>query len=144
MDADPASVSTGACRFEIPERFHARERNVKQHHKANLLLTAVLLAILSIAVAGCASGATAATSSTQDGATLLANRCSACHSSDMSTAPKMTSDQWDQIVGQMIQRGAEVTAGERRVLVTYLAATYGSTTRDRSVASAFGTRPGTP
>jgi mono/diheme cytochrome c family protein len=117
---------------------------VKQYHPANLLVTAIVLVTLSIAVAGCASGASAATSSTQDGATLLATRCSACHSSDLSAAPKMTSDQWDRIVGQMIQTGAELTSGERKVLVAYLAATYGSTTMNRSVASAFGTRAGTP
>ena len=144
MDAHPAWVSIRASRSENPMEIHPREKNVEQLHQANLLILAMVFGIVSIAVAGCASGATAAASSTQDGATLLASRCSACHSSDMSEAPKMTSDQWDRIVGKMIQRGAEVTAEERKVLVAYLAATYGSTTLDRSVASAFGTRADPP
>jgi len=37
----------------------------------------------------------------------------------------MTSQQWDQVVTRMINRGAKLTDAEKSVLVDYLAKTHG-------------------
>jgi len=60
-----------------------------------------------------------------DGATLLDTRCSACHSADKPKKEKETHEQWEKIVTRMISKGAKLTDAEKKVLVDYLAKTYG-------------------
>ena len=60
-----------------------------------------------------------------DGATLLSQRCSVCHSSDRVTLFRLSADQWNQVVSIMVQHGAQLTSDEQKVLVAYLAKTYG-------------------
>jgi mono/diheme cytochrome c family protein len=90
-------------------------------------ITVVALLAMAVAIAGCKSISPdpTATPATEDGMALLEARCSVCHSPDMATMPKMTSDQWDRLVTQMINRGAQLTDNEKQVLVGYLTATYG-------------------
>jgi cytochrome c5 len=58
-----------------------------------------------------------------DGATLLAQHCSACHSSNLA-GMTCTANQWKELVDQMINQGAQLTPQEKQVLIAYLAATY--------------------
>jgi cytochrome c5 len=62
---------------------------------------------------------------TPDGAALLNDRCTICHSLDRVTSLRNTADQWNKIVSRMIQNGAQLTPAEQKVLVNYLAKTYG-------------------
>jgi len=58
-----------------------------------------------------------------DGATLLAQHCSACHSSSL-TGMTCTANQWKELADQMISYGTQLTPQEKQVLIVYLAATY--------------------
>lgn len=60
-----------------------------------------------------------------DGATLLNQRCSVCHSPDRVKLYRLSADQWTQVVSFMVQNGAKLTSDEQKVLVAYLAKTYG-------------------
>jgi len=59
-----------------------------------------------------------------DGATLLAQRCSECHSANRVVGLMGTADQWKQLVDIMINQGAQLTPAEEQVLVAYLAANF--------------------
>jgi len=63
--------------------------------------------------------------STIDGAALLDERCSVCHSPDKAKNQTNTSEGWAAIVTEMVGKGAELTAEEQAVLVEYLAQNYG-------------------
>lgn len=60
-----------------------------------------------------------------DGAALLQDRCSECHSPDRVKQRPQTKDQWDRVVTNMIGRGAQLNEAEKQALVDYLAQTYG-------------------
>lgn len=60
-----------------------------------------------------------------DGASLLASRCVTCHSVSRVERTHGTAAEWDQLVSDMISRGARLTGAEKAVLVDYLAKTYG-------------------
>lgn len=70
-----------------------------------------------------ATGTPAATADGLDGATLLAQHCSACHSSNLA-GMTCTANQWKEVVDQMINQGAQLTPQEKQVLIAYLAAIY--------------------
>ena len=56
-----------------------------------------------------------------DGASLLDERCSVCHSADTARRKKKTPAQWEQTINRMISNGAKLTEDERAVLLDYLA-----------------------
>jgi hypothetical protein len=56
---------------------------------------------------------------------LMNTRCNKCHSLERVTSAHKTSDQWNQTVTRMISNGATLTTEEQKVLVAYLAKTYG-------------------
>jgi mono/diheme cytochrome c family protein len=89
--------------------------------------------VLSITVVATAPGAVSVAPATDtpapaaaglDGATLLAQRCSQCHSANRVVGLQGTADQWKQLVDVMINQGAQLTPDEEAVLVTYLAANF--------------------
>lgn len=63
--------------------------------------------------------------SAQDGASLLQDRCTACHGIDRVTQTKKDAGQWEQTVSRMIGHGAQLSDAEKATLVAYLAKTYG-------------------
>jgi hypothetical protein len=65
------------------------------------------------------------TSAAADGAALLNQRCTVCHDLTRVQVLRGTADQWNQVVSLMVQRGAKLTMDEQKVLVAYLAKTYG-------------------
>jgi hypothetical protein len=66
-----------------------------------------------------------ASTSTIDGATLVSQRCTACHPITRIESAHHSAAQWQTIVDSMIRRGAQLTPEEETVVVNYLAATYG-------------------
>jgi len=60
-----------------------------------------------------------------DGAALLEDRCSVCHSANKAKqAPRSKSD-WEKNVNRMIDKGAQLNEAEKQALVEYLSQTYG-------------------
>lgn len=59
------------------------------------------------------------------GASLLQERCTACHSLSRVTQAQKTREQWEQTVVRMVGKGAQLNADERAALIKYLAETYG-------------------
>jgi cytochrome c-type biogenesis protein CcmH/NrfF len=96
----------------------------------SLTLILTILAIMLI-VTACSSGTTATTSSssnsstTQDGATLVKERCTVCHSLSRVESQKHNATDWKTIVDMMIGKGAQLTSEEETVVVNYLATNFG-------------------
>lgn len=70
------------------------------------------------------TAAVVASATALDGATLLQERCTVCHSLDKVTREKETSDGWTSIVDEMIGKGAKLSAEEKAILIDFLAETY--------------------
>lgn len=56
---------------------------------------------------------------------LLQRTCTKCHSIDATVGQRNSKDHWQDIVDNMISRGAELTDPEAEKLIDYLAKTYG-------------------
>ena len=59
-----------------------------------------------------------------DGATLMDERCSTCHTTKRITSAQLTAEEWTALVDRMVNKGAELNADERQTLIDYLAANY--------------------
>lgn len=59
------------------------------------------------------------------GKTLLQQKCAVCHGLEVVTSQRLSSNDWDFIVGQMIGFGAQVNPEERKTIVEYLTANFG-------------------
>jgi hypothetical protein len=126
------NIDIGSSPGHTPAPDRAKDRS----GRAVVLLLVIGLAIMAVLVA-CGSSssqptkapsqATVGSASTPalDGATLLETHCSGCHSADRAKQAKKTQAQWDQTVTRMIANGAQLTPDEKKVLVDYLAKTYG-------------------
>jgi cytochrome c5 len=68
---------------------------------------------------------TPVTKDVPDGAILLDERCSVCHSANRPKQARKTADQWNTTVSRMIGKGARLTEAEKVVLLNYLGKTYG-------------------
>ena len=68
---------------------------------------------------------TPAINAVTDGAKLLDERCSSCHSANKPKQARKTLDQWDQTVNRMIGKGARLTETEKAILLECLGKTYG-------------------
>jgi len=92
-----------------------------------LLALAGLVVAMLAACGGTGVPATTAPSQpgTSDPAALLEARCSVCHSPTRATGATHTRVEWDQIVSNMIGKGAQLDDAEKAALVEYLAANYG-------------------
>ena len=98
-----------------------------------LSLSAVLVLVVFVAAqcqqaetfkATTAAPAGTAAPSAVDGASLLQERCTACHSlARVQSAQKSEAD-WRASVERMVAKGAQLSAAEQETLVKYLAATY--------------------
>lgn len=63
--------------------------------------------------------------STADGATLLQERCTGCHSLGKVQSAHLDQARWTRTVADMVNKGASLSADEQKVLVDYLVKTYG-------------------
>jgi hypothetical protein len=94
------------------------------HH----VLCRTLLLCLFIIFVACLtpiSQSTAAPPTEADGASLMEERCSTCHSLDRIKQAKKTRDQWVQTVKSMVGKGAQLSATEQSSVIDYLSKTYG-------------------
>ncbi len=64
--------------------------------------------------------------------------CSRCHSVTLATKQRMTQPEWNEVVNEMVLRGARGTPDELSNIVTYLAANYG---KDEVSAGSVGSVP---
>jgi len=92
-----------------------------------ILLVTLAVILLTTACSSGASSTTAAPASTTalDGATLVQERCSVCHTLARIENTKHTATDWKTIVDMMISRGAQLTPEEAIVVVNYLASNFG-------------------
>ncbi|HUU57801.1 MAG TPA: hypothetical protein VMW93_10695 [bacterium] len=56
---------------------------------------------------------------------LLETRCTACHNLERVRKKKETRDGWEEIVDEMVGKGATLDGAEKVAVVDYLAETYG-------------------
>lgn len=59
-----------------------------------------------------------------DGATLLEERCSVCHKTEIPKNARKSRAEWDSTVERMIAKGAKLSPEEKKVLVRYLSRVY--------------------
>jgi mono/diheme cytochrome c family protein len=59
-----------------------------------------------------------------DGAALVQERCTECHTLARVEAKSESLAEWTMIVDQMIANGANLNGQERQAVIDYLAATY--------------------
>jgi hypothetical protein len=59
-----------------------------------------------------------------EGAALLEERCTVCHTLDLVKRAAKTAEDWQATVDRMKGKGAQLNDEEIRILVEYLAATY--------------------
>ncbi len=84
-----------------------------------------------IVVTACSSAASTGTISPGtstvaiDGATMVAERCTACHSISRVEGARFSATEWKTVVDTMIAKGAQLTPDEESIVVKYLAANYG-------------------
>jgi len=65
-----------------------------------------------------------AASSSMDGAALVSERCTVCHSTDRIQNSSKTRDEWENTVKRMIGKGAVLNSDEKDAVINYLAETY--------------------
>lgn len=106
----------------------------------SLLIVSIALTVLTVSLlAACrGGGGTETTTSTGqepstpqgqpvtlDGASLVAERCSTCHSLSLIQRSSRTEAEWQETVTRMVRKGAKLNAEEQAVVIKYLAETYG-------------------
>jgi hypothetical protein len=60
----------------------------------------------------------------EDGASLLEERCSVCHPSTRPKSKHKTPEQWEATVTRMMGKGARLTEDEKKILLEHLSSTY--------------------
>jgi hypothetical protein len=56
---------------------------------------------------------------------LVLRTCANCHSIDLVVAKRHTREQWDQLIGVMVDRGAQATDEEQDLILQYLVSHFG-------------------
>lgn len=59
------------------------------------------------------------------GKAIVQRACVACHNIDVVTSKRANPQQWDQLVNQMVSRGADMSDEEIDVVIQYLSSHYG-------------------
>ncbi|NJD59761.1 MAG: hypothetical protein C3F13_01050 [Anaerolineales bacterium] len=98
--------------------------------KNSLMFIGIVLVAIMVIVSACSSSTINSTSapastSSQEGATLVQERCSVCHPLSRVESMRLTATEWSALVDQMVARGANLTSEEKTTVVNYLAANYG-------------------
>lgn len=58
---------------------------------------------------------------------VVVRACTSCHQSAVLVAKPHTADEWDEIIGKMVDRGAQLTDAEEDQVLAYLAKNFGPT-----------------
>lgn len=82
----------------------------------------ILITMIAATVALC--GTAFAGANAPVGAELLEKRCSVCHESSRPKSKKKTPDEWTATVTRMMDKGAQLTADEKKILIDHLSKTY--------------------
>jgi cytochrome c5 len=99
-----------------------------------LLAWIVAILLLSLVIASCSSKSEppaqlqpsqSEAAPAKDGATLLSERCTACHSLNRIESAQKTQEEWKQTVDRMFGKGAVLSSQEEEILINYLATKYG-------------------
>ncbi len=97
--------------------------------KKNSIVIILIFFTASVILSSCstASIATPTLNATVaiEGATLVQERCTVCHSLDRIMGAHYTAVEWKSVVDTMIAAGAQLTPQEETIVVDYLAAYYG-------------------
>src|SRR5436190_23547901 len=56
---------------------------------------------------------------------LVVRACTACHQAPMIVAKRRTADEWDEMIGKMVDRGAALTDAEQDQVYDYLVKNFG-------------------
>src|SRR4051812_34683765 len=56
---------------------------------------------------------------------LLLGQCTTCHDAALVTMKRRTHDEWDEVMGKMVDRGAALTDEEQDQVVDYLTKNFG-------------------
>jgi hypothetical protein len=56
---------------------------------------------------------------------LVLRTCAVCHPIDRVVSQRRTQDQWDQLIGLMVDRGAQATEDEQSQILEYLVQNFG-------------------
>lgn len=59
------------------------------------------------------------------GKAVVVRACTSCHQAPMVVAKRRTADQWDEVIGKMIDRGARMTEAEQDQVYDYLVRYFG-------------------
>lgn len=73
------------------------------------------------------------------GLALINERCGFCHTTAQATGVRKTRASWEAVVQSMIDRGAELTPEEQKVVVDYLATNNAPTGAAGAVPAGVGT-----
>jgi hypothetical protein len=89
-----------------------------------LIMTMFVVLLLITQCSPAPSGNTTTSSSSLDGKSLVAARCTACHNLDRVQSAHKDANGWKTTVERMVGKGAQLTAEEQSVVIDYLAKTY--------------------
>lgn len=86
----------------------------------------------------------AASASAQDlpegkGKDVVDQICSSCHGPDLITSRRATKDEWNDIVGDMVSRGASATAEQVQTIKDYLVKYFGQVNVNKSPSAEIAT-----
>ena len=92
--------------------------------KKGISVILVIFCITLVLTACSAAPAGSSNSGSVDGKTLVAEKCSQCHSADVVNNKQLTQAQWSDLVLRMVGHGLKVTDTEKTAIITYLSETY--------------------
>ena len=91
--------------------------------KKSILMTVLLLVVVLLSVSACSnSAAPASTNGTDVVKALIDERCSACHSANIVYRANYDQAGWSDVIDNMVQRGAVVSADEKAQMIDWLLA----------------------
>lgn len=94
-------------------------------HLALLVFVVGLVsAVLTAAVRQDAAAAPGADMPDGPGKDVTLRVCGVCHQSDRTASLRLTRDGWDELIGEMVKRGAKLTDAERAQVLDYLSTNF--------------------
>jgi competence protein ComEA len=103
-------------------------------------LVAVFLAV-GLGSAAAQSSPPAAAMPDGAGKPIVQRACSACHALTVVTSKHASQKEWDQVVNQMVSRGADLTDDEIDTVIEYLAKNYGPLDQGTAPSTDAATAP---
>jgi hypothetical protein len=126
-NSTPEAYDTHRCLFSE----YLIQRRKKIMKKIWPLFWFLALVAILFLLAGCSSSTKAPASTdvtsqpaSLDGAALVQERCTACHSISRVESARQDAAGWKILVDSMVKRGAKLNADEQKAVIDYLAATY--------------------